>query len=589
MKTRLFNKLIFLFLLFTFTFLLEATATVRYVSKTGSSVPPYITWLTASDSIQKCINISQSGDTVYVANGVYKEQIVMIPGLSLIGSGMDSCIIDTEEFAVPTDFYAITLKDSCDFSGFQVIVSNAAYGTGVLGIDILDSSSIFSQNHIRNASTGMLLSNINFSISENQFSNTGRSIRFDCFTFDYFPVIDNNIILYPSSQAIFDFSGCQPIITNNIIYLNNQYSRGLEFIVKTPLSANNIIIAEAEISRGYTFTLDGNVRNNLLIGHAIGDRAFHLISGNYQAINNLIMNTSKGASIYGSVSMDFRYNNIWNVANPYSGFSPDSTNLSVDPMIVSEDSGNVHLQMHSPMIDAGDPQILDADGSRSDIGAYGGPLGKTYEYIDLPPRSPRGIISAIDSGLVSISWKKNTEADFHKYRVYRDTTQGFALDTTRLMAEISDTLFEENISNQPNNLYYKITAVDSQGNESAVSEEISIIISDVDEPVITLDDYHLFPNYPNPFNSTTRIGYRIKETSYVKLIVYDIKGEIVKILTNGTKEGGYYEEEFSAKGGSASGGDAGELSSGIYIYRLYVRNSNDIPVYSASGKMLYLK
>ncbi len=69
-------KLFYLFCLFTFIFFLEATATVRYVSKTGSSVPPYTSWATASDSIQKCINICQSGDTVYVGNGVYKEKVV---------------------------------------------------------------------------------------------------------------------------------------------------------------------------------------------------------------------------------------------------------------------------------------------------------------------------------------------------------------------------------------------------------------------------------------------------------------------------------------------------------------------------------
>ena len=88
-------KLIFFyFLLFTFIFLLEATATVRYVSKTGSSTPPYTSWATASDSIQKCINICQSGDTVYVANGVYKETLIINKQIALIGSSMDSTVID---------------------------------------------------------------------------------------------------------------------------------------------------------------------------------------------------------------------------------------------------------------------------------------------------------------------------------------------------------------------------------------------------------------------------------------------------------------------------------------------------------------
>ena len=92
-----------LFLLLTIVLLtaysLPLKATVRFVSKTGSSTPPYLTWETAADSIQKCINICVFGDTIYVANGVYEEQVVMIPGLSLIGAGTDSCMwIDQDHF-----------------------------------------------------------------------------------------------------------------------------------------------------------------------------------------------------------------------------------------------------------------------------------------------------------------------------------------------------------------------------------------------------------------------------------------------------------------------------------------------------------
>ncbi|MEJ2103830.1 MAG: hypothetical protein P8X47_04545, partial [Ignavibacteriaceae bacterium] len=59
------------FLFMTFILLLTAyrlqlNATVRFVSKTGNSTPPYLTWETAADSIQKCINIYVFGDTIYV-------------------------------------------------------------------------------------------------------------------------------------------------------------------------------------------------------------------------------------------------------------------------------------------------------------------------------------------------------------------------------------------------------------------------------------------------------------------------------------------------------------------------------------------
>jgi len=54
----------------------------------------------------------------------------------------------------------------------------------------------------------------------------------------------------------------------------------------------------------------------------------------------------------------------------------------------------------------------------------------------------------------------------------------------------------------------------------------------------------------------------------VSLKVFDILGNEVASLVNEGKEPGNYEIEFSAKGGSASGGNAFNLPSGIYFYQL---------------------
>ena len=88
----------FLILLFLLSFSNEhssfniAHATVRFVSKSGTNIPPYTSWQTAADSIQKCINICVDGDTIYVANGIYKENLVINTAISLIGSSMDSTV-----------------------------------------------------------------------------------------------------------------------------------------------------------------------------------------------------------------------------------------------------------------------------------------------------------------------------------------------------------------------------------------------------------------------------------------------------------------------------------------------------------------
>ena len=56
--------------------------------------------------------------------------------------------------------------------------------------------------------------------------------------------------------------------------------------------------------------------------------------------------------------------------------------------------------------------------------------------------------------------------------------------------------------------------------------------------------------------------------SFVTLKTYDVLGNEITTIVNEEKPAGSYEVEFSAKGGSASGGDAWNLPSGIYFYQL---------------------
>jgi hypothetical protein len=65
----------------------------------------------------------------------------------------------------------------------------------------------------------------------------------------------------------------------------------------------------------------------------------------------------------------------------------------------------------------------------------------------------------------------------------------------------------------------------------------------------------------------------------VKLKVYGIKGDLVKVLVNETKDAGYYESEFDGKG----------LASGVYIYRIEVIGDGNKSVYSDIKKTVLLK
>jgi hypothetical protein len=65
---------------------------------------------------------------------------------------------------------------------------------------------------------------------------------------------------------------------------------------------------------------------------------------------------------------------------------------------------------------------------------------------------------------------------------------------------------------------------------------------------MTISDFVLYQNYPNPFNPSTKIGYQLKQRAYVKLMVYDIKGELISVLVNKEQNAGYYEVEFVGNG-----------------------------------------
>ncbi|MDP2362237.1 MAG: T9SS type A sorting domain-containing protein [Ignavibacteria bacterium] len=84
----------------------------------------------------------------------------------------------------------------------------------------------------------------------------------------------------------------------------------------------------------------------------------------------------------------------------------------------------------------------------------------------------------------------------------------------------------------------------------------------------TPKEFNLSQNYPNPFNPSTVIKYAIPTASNVKIEVFNITGEKVSTLVDGFKNEGYYEVEFSARGGSAYGGNASGLASGLYLYRI---------------------
>ena len=102
------------------------------------------------------------------------------------------------------------------------------------------------------------------------------------------------------------------------------------------------------------------------------------------------------------------------------------------------------------------------------------------------------------------------------------------------------------------------------------------LITDVEDEDSNPVDFYLSQNFPNPFNPTSKIRFQVAKQGFVSLRVYDVLGIEIAVLVNEEKSAGSYEVEFSAIGGSASGGDVYNLSSGIYFYSLVTTEFNKV-------------
>jgi len=74
----------------------------------------------------------------------------------------------------------------------------------------------------------------------------------------------------------------------------------------------------------------------------------------------------------------------------------------------------------------------------------------------------------------------------------------------------------------------------------------------------------LTTSYPNPFNPETTISYELNNAGFVKLAIYNAKGEILKVLASGNHPAGKHSVWFNAAG----------LASGVYFYRITAQNQS---------------
>jgi hypothetical protein len=175
---------------------------------------------------------------------------------------------------------------------------------------------------------------------------------------------------------------------------------------------------------------------------------------------------------------------------------------------------------------------------------------------------------------VTLRWRTESEIANEAFLVQRSTnTVDFAT-----IAEIAghgttnephEYQFEDRSVVNSVTYYYRLADRDFNGNiiyHPYISATPKAASSGIDQVQQTATRFALHQNYPNPFNPSTTITFEIPAQSYqpdVDVAIYDVTGQLVKTLFNGTLSDGVYQLQWD---GTQNNGLP--APSGIYFVQL---------------------
>ncbi len=227
-------------------------------------------------SIREALNNAGDGDTIYVYDGIYNEDLVINKNIDLIGHNNKTTIINCYQIGIR--IYG--LKDRINISGFTIAGSGKSQSMGI-SLEYPTNVSLF-DNIIQNHTFGI-------------FCNIGFDIN-----------ISNNIIINNFIGILsmgFNSSIQNNKINQNTIGLYLLYNVNVE-ILRNQIGKNNIGILVTYLSLLNKIQYN-NIYNNKIVGLYLRGKS-NLNQINY---NNFIKNTIS-ASFKGCIMNDWS-NNFW--------------------------------------------------------------------------------------------------------------------------------------------------------------------------------------------------------------------------------------------------------------------------------------
>ena len=161
----------------------------------------------------------------------------------------------------------------------------------------------------------------------------------------------------------------------------------------------------------------------------------------------------------------------------------------------------------------------------------------------------------LDDGSIELQWKMGKgKYDLKGFRILRSTrTESPELICGRILDPYAERYLDRGV-NKGEKYHYVIEAVANDGS-TVHSQEITA------HPIPLALELH--PNFPNPFNPSTRISFTLPEPGPVRLEIFDINGRLVRTLIDGHVGKGLREANWNGRDNSGRA-----VASGLYFYRL---------------------
>jgi nitrous oxidase accessory protein len=287
-------------------------------------------------SIQEAVRNAQNGDTILVSPGVYRENIKVDKGLTILSSTDLSGDMMNRTYVIG----AIPAEDVFTIRSNNVTISGFYIAGGPSGMD-MDREVGISLEGVQNcliSNNTLILNDIGIGLSNSHFNH-----------------LDNNLIGFGAS-GIYLTQSNENELSNNVATINNH---GIHIDNSTNNTLMGNTVESNEIGILLSTSRMNTLENNFVLRNDNGIVLDNTAESNFLTNNSIYMNGigiyssgSSGNTIYLNDFFNFfnaedEGTNTWNSSsagntwNDYNGTDADGNGIGDTPYVVNETTGNI--------------------------------------------------------------------------------------------------------------------------------------------------------------------------------------------------------------------------------------------------------